>query len=287
MGIKGIGGWGIRRPFAFAVLFCLPLALLFLTIASVLGEVFRHQFALGHYVGISVALLGGSAVYLLLIRRLGWTEASGMCRTPSISWLVIVPPLLYVVTANFYVSSGTFDLDLSDIERAALLSVRMLSTGLFEEVLFRGVILTAMLLAWGTTRKGVIKSLVTSSLLFGALHLLNATSGATATRVTANSLYTCLTGLLFGGVAIRCRSFWPAALLHGVSNSLLSLNRLGELPPEWTISYAVLRVSVHVPLGLYGLYLIRSRVYAELDRTASANSEEQAREHPSNQGGKR
>ena len=287
MSIKNVGNWGERRPFAFAVVFSLPLALLFLTIASVLGEIFRHRFPLGNYVGISVALLGGSAVYLLLIRRFGWTEASGMCRPPSISWLVIVPPLLYVVTANFYVSSGTFDLELSDIKRATLLSFRMLSTGLFEEVLFRGTILTAMLLAWGTTRQGAVKSLVISSLLFGSLHLLNATSGATITKVTANSFYTCLTGLLFGGIAIRCQSFWPAVLLHGVSNSLLSLNRLGEPPPDWTISYAVLRVSVHIPLGLYGLYLIRSQVYAEMDHDASPTSERHAPESPSNQGGER
>jgi membrane protease YdiL (CAAX protease family) len=260
MGIKRIGRWGERRPFAFALLFCVPLALLFLTIASVFGEIGRHQFALGHYVGVSLALLLGSVAYLLLIRRFGWTEAAGMCRPPSISWLVIVPPLLYIVTVNFYVSSGTFDLELSDIQRAALLSVRMMSTGLFEEVVFRGTVLTAMLLAWGTTRKGVVMSLVVSSLLFGGLHLLNATTGAPATKVVANSIYTCLTGLLFGGIAIRCHSFWPAVLLHGVSNSLLSLNRLGEPPPEWTISYAVLRVSAHIPLGLYGLCLMRSHV---------------------------
>ena len=111
MGIQSVGSWGVRRPFAFAVLFCIPLAVLFLTLASVAGEVFRHQFPFGNYFGVSAALLFGSLVFLLLIRRFDWTDASGMGRPPSSSWLVIVPPLVYVVTANFYVSSRSFDLD--------------------------------------------------------------------------------------------------------------------------------------------------------------------------------
>lgn len=259
MGIREVGNWGVRRPLAFSVVFCIPLAVLFLTIASVFGEILRHRFSLGYYVGLSAGLVLGALCFLYLLRRFDWVQVSGVCRPPSKIWLVIVPPLLYIVTANFYVSSRTFDLDFSEPTRSALVSLRMMSTGLFEEVVFRGAILTAMILAWGTGRIGLLKSVVISSFLFGALHLLNLTTSSVPAKVFANSIYTCFTGVLFGGVVIRCKSIWPAVLLHGSANALLSLNRMGETPPNWTIPYAAERIAVHIPLALYGLYLIRER----------------------------
>lgn len=143
----------------------------------------------------------------------------------------------------------------------------MLSTGLFEETAFRGVILSAMLLAWGSTKRGVLKCFFISSLLFGMLHLVNLLQRDLLPGFS-NAVYTCFTGALFAGVTLRTRSIWPAVLLHGMCNALLSLNRLGEPAPEWTPEYAAGRILVHLPLALYGLLLLRG--VKECPETAAA-----------------
>jgi membrane protease YdiL (CAAX protease family) len=243
----------------FSLLFCMPVFVALLTISLVLAELLRKSAGWGTnggYVGSSIGLVLGAAVLILLLQRFEWLDVAGFRLPTREAWLLIVPAMLWIVSANFYVSSGTFDVNFSDPLTSSLLTLRMLSTGLFEETAFRGVILTTMLMAWGQTRRGVWKSFLLSSLLFGLLHLLNLGARETI-AVVANSIYTCFTGALFAGIAMRCRSIWPAVLLHGLSNALLSLNRLGEPSPEWTADYAVVRILVHIPLGLYGLLLIR------------------------------
>jgi membrane protease YdiL (CAAX protease family) len=229
--MKRLSSWAVRRPILFSVSFCVPVILAFVTLATVIAEVLKHLAGWGSngaYVGHAIGLVIGSVFLHELLRRFEWLDVVRLRKLQPVAWLFIVPPLLYVITAVFYVSSGTFDLNFSDPLRSSLITIRMLSTGLFEETAFRGVILSAMLLAWGSTKRGVLKCFLISSLLFGMLHLVNLLS-RDILPAFSNAVYTCFTGALFAGVALRCRSIWPAVLLHGLSNALLSLNRLGDV----------------------------------------------------------
>ena len=257
--MKRLSSWAVRRPILFSVSFCVPVILAFVTLATVISEEIKLRAGWGSNgvnVGNAIGLVIGSVFLYELLRRFEWLDVVGIRKPQSVAWLFIVPPLLYVITAVFYVSSGTFDLNFSDPLRSSLITIRMLSTGLFEETAFRGVILSAMLLAWGSTKRGVLKCFLISSLLFGMLHLVNLLH-RDMLPAFSNAVYTCFTGALLAGVALRCRSIWPAVLLHGMSNALLSLNRLGEPAPEWTPEYAAGRILVHLPLALYGLLLLR------------------------------
>ena len=232
--MKRLSSWAVRRPILFSVLFCVPVTLALVTLATIIAEVLKNLAGWGSngaYVGHAIGLVIGSVILYELLRRFEWLDVVGIRKPQSVTWLFIVPPLLYLVTAVFYVSSGTFDLDLSDPLRSSLITVRMLSTGLFEETAFRGVILSAMLLAWGSTKRGILKCFLISSLIFGMLHLINLLSSDSLPAIS-NAVYTCFSGALFAGIALRCRSIWPAVILHGMCNALLSLNRLGEAAPE-------------------------------------------------------
>ena len=257
--MKRLSNWAIRRPVVFTLFVCVPGLLVILTCALVLAEWFRHSTEWGRtgaIIGTAIGLTLGAALLIELLRRFEWLHAAGFRRTAPAAWRLIVPPLLWIVSANFYVSSGTFDLDFSDPTQSLLLSVRMLATGLLEETMFRGVVLTAMLAAWAQQRHVVLKSVLLSSLVFGLVHLLNLGT-RDSVSVIANSVYTCFTGVLFAGIAVRSGSIWPAIILHGVSNALLTLNRLGEPAPDWTPAYTSMRILVHLPLALYGLWLLR------------------------------
>ena len=91
---------------------------------------------------------------------------------------------------------------------------------MFEEVLFRTVLLGALLTRWSTRT-----ALAASSVLFGLWHVVPAwetTSGsvvATAGAIVGTVVVTTVAGLLFGGLRLRSRSVVAPILAHIGTNS--------------------------------------------------------------------
>jgi membrane protease YdiL (CAAX protease family) len=75
---------------------------------------------------------------------------------------------------------------------------------LFEELLFRGLLLNAL-----HRSSGKIPALALSSVLFGLCHI----------RVMAALLPACVAGAVLGAIALRTRSTWPAIASHAAINA--------------------------------------------------------------------
>mgnify|MGYP001032893663 CR=1 FL=1 len=78
---------------------------------------------------------------------------------------------------------------------------------LFEEVIFRGVLLES-----ARARYGVVAGWLISSLIFGVVHIYPA--------VMVNAI---IMGLILGFVYIRTASLWPAIILHAFNNGVAYL----------------------------------------------------------------
>jgi hypothetical protein len=89
-----------------------------------------------------------------------------------------------------------------------------------EEILFRGLILGALEIAYGPVRAVVI-----SSLFFGLWHLKNV-FWLTDYQLIHQMLYT---GLVFGPItavlALKTRTIWPGVILHYLNNLAVDLIR--------------------------------------------------------------
>jgi membrane protease YdiL (CAAX protease family) len=87
-----------------------------------------------------------------------------------------------------------------------------------EEIIFRGLILGALEIAYGPVR-----AIVLSSLFFGLWHLKNV-FWLTDHQLIHQMLYT---GLIFGPItavlALKTRTIWPGAILHYLNNLLVNL----------------------------------------------------------------
>lgn len=83
----------------------------------------------------------------------------------------------------------------------------------FEEVAFRGVILSLFL-----TRYPKPTSVVIAALSFGAIHLLNLASGREWTWVLGQAAWATILGLFYGVVVLKSSSLWPAMLVHYLGN---------------------------------------------------------------------
>ena len=121
--------------------------------------------------------LGGAIAAVVACRALGGASlirpqlASIVDTFHRLRWLLVVSGLeialqLIAFTAGDYSLSPNWPLYLLHI----LLLCAMI--GMFEEMVFRGIILNGLLAPLGERRDGVLKALLISSFIFGAAHLV-------------------------------------------------------------------------------------------------------------------
>jgi membrane protease YdiL (CAAX protease family) len=90
----------------------------------------------------------------------------------------------------------------------------------FEEVAFRGVILSLFL-----TRYPQPTSVVIAALSFGVIHLLNLAAGRELAWVLGQAVWASILGLFYGVVVLKSDSLLPAMLVHYLGNVFVgSLN---------------------------------------------------------------
>jgi membrane protease YdiL (CAAX protease family) len=104
-----------------------------------------------------------------------------------------------------------FDLsgDLPPESHSLLISI----PSMFEEVAFRGIVLTVFLIQYNER-----KSIIFSSLGFGLMHLLNLAMGRELVWVLGQVVWAFTIGLFYGYVFVRTRSLLPPMIVHYLSN---------------------------------------------------------------------
>lgn len=100
-------------------------------------------------------------------------------------------------------------------ETLIMIVVTNMITGFYEEVVMRGMLLGHMMEHWKDDEHKILKSVLTTSVLFGVVHLGNlvqAPLGPTLFQV----VYATIFGLLFAAAYLRTKNLWPCVVLHGL-----------------------------------------------------------------------
>lgn len=84
---------------------------------------------------------------------------------------------------------------------------------IFEEVAFRGIVLTVFLSKYSER-----KSIIFSAMGFGLMHLLNLTNGRELVWVMGQVVWAFILGLFYGYVFVRTRSLLPPMIVHYLGN---------------------------------------------------------------------
>jgi len=106
---------------------------------------------------------------------------------------------------------SVFDLSRDLPPRSASLLVSFPS--LFEEIVFRGILLSYML-----TRFPVKKAIAISAAGFAILHALNILDGSNATWVTGQVAWAFILGLFYGYLFVKTGSLLPNMIVHYLGN---------------------------------------------------------------------
>ncbi|WP_371224578.1 CPBP family intramembrane glutamic endopeptidase [Roseovarius sp. 2305UL8-3] len=174
-----------------------------------------------------------------IIIWLGWTKQTRLTTRPAWGgvWFVLIPVLFMGALFSLEVfgtieQSVTVSFPASFI--VSLLALTLL-VGIFEETLFRGVVLFGFEVTWGP-----LAAIAASSILFGAMHYVNWIGGQDFDETTTQVVSAGLSGILYGALALRTRSIWPGAFLHCVWDSMVTLNaRISAMRPQAAADNAV------------------------------------------------
>ena len=164
-------------------------------------------------------------------------------------------PLLYAVLINLLSFEFEGKLQLNYL---FVLLIHMLSVGMVEELSFRGIIQNTFIDFFGKERKGIIKSIVLSALLFAIIHLINFNKGLWGE--IAQFSYALFIGLSFGVVLFITKKIYPLIIIHGLIDFASGIDRMGisnyTIVPS-TPENSILVILLLSPYLFYAIYLFK------------------------------
>ena len=212
----------------------------------------------GSELAAAAVKLVGAALYVLALRRLGWMSAKG--DVPGRGWrpwLLALPAIVYSLIVSQLVFFGSLRFEMPDPAHAAAVALNMIVDGGFQELAFRGLLLLALARAWGSSRRGVVASVLVSAALFGGMHVLNLLARDKPLSLTLLQIAeTTLSGITYAALVLAGGSIWPVVAWHGLLNALVSARAIGIPDFRETTSMWALVILANLPLLVYGVILL-------------------------------
>lgn len=184
-----------------------------------------------------------------------------------LGWLFVTVGLYNFVSS--YLSFDKNSISYPSVQKIIFFTLIMLLVGIFEEVLYRGLILNSMITRFGYNKAGIVKSIILSSLIFGLGHFANLVMFPNLVIRTASQIICAsLNGILFASIYVRCKNIWAVAILHAVYDWLVKVPEIyhsvtiPSAPVDISALSGIINVIFAIPFALVGFFLLR-KVFAE------------------------
>lgn len=259
--MEGFKRFAARHP----VLFGLAITLLFIVmqvvvgaLASGLGDAVQQNLV------TTLGRLVSALVLVAILAGLGWLRAAGVVRLGTWQlWLLTLGILVYSVVLYLLAFFGDLRLAVSDPALAGAVALNhIVGVALGEELAFRALVLYGLVRVWGDSRRGMLKSVLISALIFGVVHILNALMVLLGSDKPLPMVLFQVVGSFLGGVykaaiVLFGGSLWPAVILHGVVNAAVNVKAVNTPGFAETTSAWLFILLTDLPLVALGLYLLR------------------------------
>lgn len=203
--------------------------------------------------GIAWNVLAGIAVLTAATRAFGWRDLGfGPPDSRALARLIWFPLLTLL---PFYAIG--LALGLPPGRAMLFLAINTTLVALSEEWMFRGVLFQAL-----RSRLRIWPAVALTSVLFGAIHVLNAFALGDLSLAAVQALAAMMTGLLLIALMLRTGSIWTAVAYHMVWNFgilLVAYETAKHPQPDGPLPLSAYLVPLLVvlPNVLYGLVLLR------------------------------
>lgn len=206
----------------------------------------------------SSAMLGmvvlGGATWLKASRE----DASHMLR---VGWPIIVADILALIVAfvSFAIEGAAVAPDW--LPNLCLTMILCLGIGIYEECVFRGIILNGLLGLLGKSHRGTLVAVSITSLLFGLVHVdvsADFADGFLATQAILKMVQTGLFSVILCGVVLRTHRMGGVSVFHGLTDFLLMVPSLVLAGDSLSTDYAV---SGEDGVAVIVVYLVAIAIY--------------------------
>ena len=207
-----------------------------------------------------------SVVLVIFIAALGLSGKAGFTKPKEWKQVWLIWPMIVLsILAGWSFFNGTLEIDTSKPLVITLYLLVYLSTGFYEEILCRGFMLTVMMRKWGDTKRGIYLAALTSSIIFGIIHLVSLFLGRISFMAGMTQvLYAVFSGVFFAACLLRNSLIWPAIIVHAIFDICSDLNAIavggsfGQVSnTNSTLADALSTIVIFLPLLIYGLFLLR------------------------------
>lgn len=193
------------------------------------------------------------AFLLLVSSAMRWNDIGFVRPVPAFRLRLLWLPMLYILL----LLGGAAAMGFPSAVVIGIVALNMCLVGLNEEQMFRGVLLQGLM-----TRVPVWPAILISSVLFGAVHILNVFVTGDLGQAVLQCFGAGVLGLLFCAIRLRSGSLFPVIILHALWNFAivmlaLSAGQTSGAPVPFSWSAALVAGAVYLPIPVYALYLLR------------------------------
>ncbi len=230
-----ISNLSLNHPVGFVLILTITWLVLLIIFMGIASGIFHKPY--GDVMTVTISRLSVTACVLFMVWRLGWLEASGISRPGTWQvWLLALGGVIYLVSASLYSFYGRVAFDFWSLLRlpdARAAVATHFWAGLSEEILFRGLVLYALIRVWGNTTQGILGSVLLASALFALVHVTQVfTYGISVSSALLLVLQAFVISIWWGALVVMGGSIWPAVMLHFVVNAAVAVQGLTTLVVE-------------------------------------------------------
>jgi len=200
----------------------------------------------------SILRLLGGFVFMIIITGFGYSKlfkASHFWKS-----LIIIIPALIISINNFPIIAfldGRAVLT-EPVYRVFLFFIECLSTGFFEEIVFRGIILIYLVRRFAHLKNGFLLAILISSIIFGLVHIFNLYNGASIIDTLMQIGYSFLVGMMWAVMYLKTKNIWLVMLLHATFNFFGQVMfYLGNVDGRYDIYTIVVTIVLAIMVSLY------------------------------------
>jgi uncharacterized protein len=201
--------------------------------------------------GVAPSLAAAGLFLLVIVIVFRWWREAGLAQGPQPGTLRVIWPWL-VFLALFAASALNAGLPPASVTLFILVNTALV--GWSEEVMFRGLWLRGLHRSFG-----IWVAILGSSLIFGAIHVLNVFLTGDLRGAVIQSAAAFLSGVFLAALRLRTGSLWTGIVLHGLWDAGTFLVAAGATTaaaaPTALGDYG--SVVLSIPLFLLGLYFLR------------------------------
>ena len=223
----------LRFAIAWIVVYC---------VLQSLANPLNKAIGIGYAASAAFCILQ-TVVLFTFIRKNGLQQRYGLCRpsVPAGRFLYYVP-LLILASGNLW---NGVAVNYAPAETACRI-VCMLCVGFLEEVIFRGLLFTAI------AKNNIRSAVVISSVTFGIGHIINLFNGSGMDLVNnlCQIVFAVTIGFLLVTIFDRGGSLLPCILVHAAINTLGTFSNAADLTAKMQLCHTAVLIAITVAYTL-------------------------------------